>query len=212
MENAMNIREDMVELVRGYDGVSVSSDRNKYIDLLGPQETAAMWDYFCNPATSGCALSIRGFWRKMGVSDNRIVGKYVFGKAVEWLVGVARSRGAWNAAAVGKCPRAGDFVLVGGNPAVDGGVEHVFTVCTVEMDSKGNAVLTSVDGGQRDSAGQQAILSKGRRWTVRGGAIWDVSKTGSDPGAGAAGGRRVKGWGDLEKIMAAEVAAGAPVA
>lgn len=194
-------RERAIKLVATYDGVSVSSDRARYVGLLGPGETKAMQDYFCDPKTSGCALTIRGLWRELGCTDKRVMPSYVFGKAVTWLVAIAKERGGWVAASSGNLPQAGDFVLVGGDKTKDGGVEHVFTVLTASVDGDG-AILSSIDGGQRDDKGQQAILEKKRRWSLRSGAYWDVSSHGSDPGSNAPGGRRVIGWGNIERILA----------
>lgn len=200
----MSVRDDIVALAKSYDGVSVSSSKDRYVELLGPGEAANMQAYFCDPKTSGCGLTVRGLWRKSGVTDKRVLPPYKFGTAISLLVGVARDRRAWINAKPGKTPKPGDFVLVGGDPTKDGGVEHVYTVCSVEPQSDGSVILTSVDGGQRDAKGQEAIYGKGRRWTVRNGSYWDVSHTGSDPGAGVPGGRRVQGWGDIEVIVAVE--------
>jgi len=197
----MTIREKIANLAKSYHGTSVSSDKSRYVDLLGPNETKSMQNYFCDPNTSGCALTIRGLWRSIGVSDKRVNPNYVFGKAVTWLVQIARDRKAWVQASQNNFPQVGDFVLVGGDKTKDGGVEHVFTVISCEPDGNGGATLTSIDGGQRDSKGQQAIFEKTRRWTWRNGAFWDVSAQGSDPGSNAPGGRRVIGWGDVEKIL-----------
>jgi hypothetical protein len=163
-----------------------------------------MKQYFCDPTTSGCALTIRGLWRKLGVNDKRVKPAYVFGKAVAWLVGIARDRKAWQTANLALLPCPGDFVLVGGDKVKDGGVEHVYTVISVTQDGT-NAVITSIDGGQRDDKGNQAIFLKTRRWTVKGNSYWDVSAHGSDPGSNTQGGRRVIGWGDTEKILSFDV-------
>lgn len=195
------LREKIMAMAKSYDGVSVTSAKDRYVDLLGPDETKVMRTYFCDAQTSGCALTIRGLWRKMGCSDKRVSPPYVLGKAITWLVGIARDRDGWSASKVGTYPRPGDFVLVGGDKEKDGGVEHVFTVLSVEPQQDGSVVLSSVDGGQRDAHQQQAIFAKHRRWSVRGGAYWDVSSQGSDPGSNAPGGRRVIGWGDIEKIL-----------
>jgi hypothetical protein len=197
----MGSRDKVIEIIKQYSGVTVSSDKVRYVDLLGPDEAQAMQKYFCDPATSGCALTIRGVWRKAGISDKRLNPNYVFGKAVSWLVQIARDRGAWISAKANILPQPGDFVLVGGDKVRDGGVEHVFTVISAESDDSGGIILTSIDGGQRDGKGQQAIFEKTRRWTWRNGSYWDVSAQGSDPGSNAPGGRRVIGWGDIEKIL-----------
>lgn len=200
----MSNRQRVVDLATQQAGITVTTGKDKYIALLGPGETPAMQQYFCDPKTSGCALTIRGMWRLLGVKDKRVNPAYVFGKAVTWLVAIARDRGAWVSAKVGTTPQPGDFVLVGGNPTTDGGVEHVFTVLTVAPQPDGTVLLTSVDGGQRDAKGNQSIFQKTRRWAVRNGAYWDVSAAGSDPGSNAPGGRKVMGWGDIEKILGAE--------
>ncbi len=197
----MDNREKVLQLVKEYSGVSVSSNRSKYIELLGPNETKAMQDYFCEPKTSGCALVIRGFWRILGLDDKRVKPNYVFGKAISWLVAIARDKKAWIASKEKTFPKPGDFVLVGGDKVKDGGVEHVFTVLSCQPNENGGAVITSIDGGQRDGKGQQAVFEKTRRWTWRNGSFWDVSAQGSDPGSNAPGGRRVIGWGDIEKIL-----------
>jgi hypothetical protein len=147
------------------------------------------------------SLAHRG--RSLGCSDKQVLPPYIFGKAVSLLVDIARKRGGWTSlvrASGAPLPQKGDFVLVGGDKERDGGVEHVFTVleCAVEEDS---VVISSVDGGQRDAKGQQAIFRKHRRWTMREGSWWDVSSAGSDPGSNAPGGRRVMGFGDIEKIL-----------
>jgi len=196
----MSIRDDAVNLIKQYIGVSVSSDRAKYIELLGPGEAKAMQDYFCNPKTSGCALVVRGLWRLLGLDDKRVNPNYVFGKAIVWLVQIARSKKAWVICKKGLCPEIGDFVLIGGDKFKDGGVEHVYTVTSCAADEDG-FILTSVDGGQKDKSGQQAIFERRRRWVLRNGSYWDVSSQGSDPGANAVGGRRVMGWGNIEKIF-----------
>ena len=200
----MSCRDQMVALANAVAGVSVSSDLARYLDTLGPLEAPAMRDYFASPRTSGCGLVVRGLWRELGVDDPSVLPPYHFGTAISALVGVARKRKAWILAAPGKLPKPGDFVLVGGNPQTDGGVEHVFTVVAVPAGGTASGPLASVDGGQVDAHGQQAIAAKFRRWSLRGGALWDVSRTGNDPGAGAPGGRRVQGWADLELIMAAQ--------
>ncbi len=198
------IRDRICEEARGLNGLGVTKDKKGYVDLLGPKETYPMQEYFCMPGTSGCGLVIRGLWRRLGLIDRKVSPPYVFGRAITWLVSMARDRDAWLAApkaAAPELPQPGDFVLVGGDKSRDGGVEHVFTVLSVERCPDGTVSLTSIDGGQRDDKGNQVILEKNRSWAPRDGSWWDVSSTGSDPGAGVRGGRRVMGWCDSEKIF-----------
>ena len=193
----------MVTLAQEFAGVSVFNDRARYIQALGPDESPAMRDYFCSPKTSGCGLFVRGLWRLIGVDDPSVRPNYKFGTAISSLVGVARRRNAWIVARPGALPSPGDCVLVGGSPQTDGGVEHVFVVTRAPLTIADP--IESVDGGQVDH-GLQAIAPKVRRWTVRAGATWDVSRSGSDPGAGAPGGRRAQGWVDLEKLLSGQSA------
>lgn len=200
----MATREDVVNLALKQDGITVTSHKDMYVALLGPSEAPAMKQYFCDPKTSGCALVIRGIWRELGVSDPRLLPPYKFGTAVSLLVDIARKKKAWTSVVQARSapiPKPGDFVLVGGDKERDGGVEHVFTVISANYDDKGNLYLWSIDGGQRDSKGNQAIFKKHRRWNMRDGSWWDVSSQGSDPGSNASAGRRVMGFGDIEKIL-----------
>ena len=201
----MSHRQRIIELAAQYVGVTVTDAKDRYVELLGPDETTVMRQYFCDPKTSGCALTIRGLWRKLGVNDARVRPNYVFGKAITWLVSIAKARNAWRPANLASLPNPGDFVLVGGDKIKDGGVEHVFIINSIVPDVMG-ALITSIDGGQRDDKGNQAIFAKTRRWIVRGNAFWDVSSQGSDPGSNAQGGRRVIGWGDAEKILGFDAA------
>lgn len=201
-------RQSLVDLACQYDGCTVTKDRARYVDLLGPNESEPMKAYFCEPGTSGCALTIRGLWRTLGIKDKSLEPPYKFGTAISALVALCRARKGWTSLvqAVGApIPRPGDFVLVGGDKTKDGGVEHVFTVVSVEATPEGGMSLTSIDGGQRDAARNQSIYRKQRRWTLRDGSWWDVSAQGSDPGSNAAGGRRVMGFGDLDKVIAAQL-------
>src|SRR6185503_11653096 len=136
----------------------------------------------CDPHTSGCALVVRGFWRLFGVKDPRVGPPYKPGKVIEWLLGIAKARGAWVDAHPDKLPGVGDAVLVGGNPATDGGGEHVYTVLELRPNP---LTIHSLDGGQLDESHNQSIRRKQRTWVARGGALWDVVSGGTDPGATA---------------------------
>ncbi len=187
-----DIRSQLVALARSYAGVSVSTDRDRYVALVASGETASMAAYMAQPKTSGCALVVRGLWRLAGLAHPRLAPPYKPGLAVADVVSIARQHGAW-VTDLSLRPSPGDVVLVGGDPRLDGGVEHVFTVLVCNGDA-----LVSVDGGQRDAKGNQAIEEKIRAWTLDGGATWDRSHKASDPGSGAR--RRVKGWVDVCKL------------
>lgn len=184
----MSIRDRIVALAKSYDGCHAGpASRARYLDLVGPGETETMRAYMALPKTSGCALVVRGLWRQLALFDLRLTPPYKIGLAVADVVSIARRNGAW-VTDLSLRPEPGDVILVGGDPKADGGVEHVATVTACD----GNA-LESVDGGQRDAAGNQCIATKVRTWEVRAdGSVWDRSRKGTDPGSGAA--RRVRGW------------------
>lgn len=188
-----------IDLISPYDGIGLSSDRQRYLDLIAPGEAPNVQDAMS--CESGCALVVRGFWRLLGVKDHRLDAPYTTGKAVAWLVAIARERDAWVNANQDKLPGVGDMVLVGGDAQHDGGVEHVYT--TIEL--RGDPVtVCSIDGGQVDEGHHQLIRRKERGWVVRDNAYWDVVRQGSDPGSSAQRGRRVKGWVDLERLVGSD--------
>jgi hypothetical protein len=186
-----------IEIILPYQDVGISTDKDKYYELIAAGEDPAVQEEMGN--LSGCALSVRGFWRLFGLRDPRIAGRYKPGMAVNWLVQIATERGGWFTPGDGRLPNPGDMVLVGGDKAKDGGVEHVYTVLDVSCDP---VVIQSIDGGQVDTAGKQVIHKKQRMWDERDGAFWDVVTEGTDPGATAHGGRRVQGWACVYTVMA----------
>lgn len=179
---------NVVDLARSYAGCSVSTDRARYIALVGPDESAQVQNYMADPHTSGCALVVRGLWRLAGLRHPRLAPPYHVGAAVADVVAIARELGAWVPMPSVLMPAPGDVVLVGGG-ADAGGVEHVYTVVDVQP----SRFITSIDGGQRDAHGQEAIYERHRTWTPDAhGAVWDHVIVGSDPGAGSR--RKVQGF------------------
>jgi len=189
--------DSYLELITPYHGVGVSTDKDRYFELIAAGEDPPLQEEMGK--LSGCALSVRGFWRLFGLRDPRIIGRYKPGMAVNWLVQIAQERHGWYTPGDGKLPNPGDMVLVGGDKTRDGGVEHVYTVLEISCDP---VIIQSIDGGQVDGAGKQIIQRKQRMWAKRDGGFWDVVTQGTDPGAAAHGGRRVQGWGCIYTIMA----------
>lgn len=195
----MTIRERLVALARSYAGVSVTDARQRYLDLVGPGEAPDMRAYMALPKTSGCALTVRGFWRLLGLVHRRLAPPYVFGMAVTDCVQIGRNSSAYvSPPELDRLPEPGDMVLVGGDRLKDGGVEHVYTVIEVELVGR-EVHIVSIDGGQVDASGNQCIREKRRTWTrdTRG-AFWDQVEQGSDPGARAR--RRVMGFVNVSKL------------
>lgn len=143
----------VIDIAESYIGCSVSKDRGRYLALVrGPTETLSE-SYFAAPETSGCALVVRGLWRLSGLDHPILAMPYRIGHAVSDVIEIARTFGAWHPAPLGsRRPEVGDVVVIGGP-------EHVLTVTAVDGDW-----YTSVDGGQRDDKGQQAIAARVRRW------------------------------------------------
>lgn len=166
-----DIRDRIVELARSYAGVSVSSDRYRYLDLVGPKgiEGAAREAFFASPRTSGCGLTIRGLWRKMGLDHPRLMKPYVMGMGIADLVAIAREFDAWipNFKMGDRRPLPGDAILVGGS-----GQEHVATITEVFADD----YFESCDGGQVDQLGNQCIALRHRRWRKVGTNVLDTAE------------------------------------
>jgi hypothetical protein len=180
---------DFVALARSYAGCSVTTERDRYLDLVGPYESGAMREYMAAPKTSGCALVVRGLWRIAGVKHARLAPPYHFGMAVADVDAIALSFSArelyHGELAAEWRPEPGDVVRVGGGTD-GGGFEHVYVTAERDGDE-----LVSIDGGQRDEHGNQCIREKRRIWTVdEHGAIWDRGFLASDPGGGSR--RRVR--------------------
>lgn len=191
-----DIRTRLVEIAEGFVGCSAAPEtRARYLELVaGPGDTEpGQRAYLCAPKTSGCALVVRGIWRAAGLADRRLVERYVPGRAVSDVVAIAHAAGGW-VTDLSRLPLPGDVILVGDNGA--GGIEHVATITSTT--STGS--FESVDGGQRDSAGQQAIRAKVRTWTRRAdGTVWDRARLASDPGGAAP--RIVRGFVDVSRLF-----------
>jgi hypothetical protein len=175
-------RDNMVRLAMSFDGCTTRADPNRYVDLLSGPNDSGLREYFLDADTSGCALTVRGFWRSLGVSDDRLTRRYVFGKAVEDVVQIARERDAWvEPKQDGPLPDVGDVVYVVGG-------EHVWTV--VDADALG--YYYGIDGGQLVE-GHQAIMSRARRLAWQGTALMDHAHSV----------RQVRGWVDCDKLFGA---------
>lgn len=152
----MSIRERLAALAVSFEGVSVSSERERYLELVAPAdvEPAATRNGFAHPKVSGCALVVRGLWRLAGLDHAVLVAPYRIGHAIVDVVTMAREARAWSVGTA-RLPELGDVVLVG-----TGGREHVYTVVRC---SDGEA-FESIDGGQLDGSGQQCIKRRRRTW------------------------------------------------
>lgn len=197
LPQAPDLRARMVELARSYVGEDASSPRGRYAELVAPADIDFARAEMLR--MSGCALVVRGLWRLLGVEHESLAKPYRPGMAVADVVAIARSRGAWVLPGGGRLPAPGDVVLVGGSPARDGGVEHVYVVATELVDRGGHVAFGSIDGGQRTAAGHQTIRERSRVWRPRDGRTWDQA---IDDGVGRASATRaVVGWADCERVL-----------
>lgn len=194
----MGIRDDIMNIALSVSGMGAqdvpAGRKQDYINLIAPGETAAMQSAMCT--MSGCGLTVAGIWRRAGLVHSKLVPPYKIGTGVSRLCQIAYEKHAWLPYKKNMVPQVGDMVLVGNNTA-QGGIEHVYTVTSVRTTDKGEVVLESVDGGQRDPERHQLILTKNRVW--RNGK--DVVFQGSDPGSNLYGGRIIIGFADIAKIF-----------
>lgn len=179
-------RARLVELARSFDECGMSSDPQRYLDLLtGGFEDPRM--RACMGMMSGCALVVRGLWRAAGIAHPILEHPYRIGRAVADLIEIAaEANGLWEGRAVPVFEN-GDVAIVGGPGA--GGVEHVWTIVDDTGDGypdRETCLFTGLDGGQRDEHGRECIRVvqheiTGRpprdgarlvRWLIDYGAVW----------------------------------------
>jgi len=189
------IRNKIVEFAHTCPGLGASPAnlevKKRYLELIASGEPPAKQEEMAK--MSGCALLTGGIWRVAGVDAASLHSPYKIGTAISRLVAIARAAKAWIPFKEGEYPAPGDMVLVGDNGP--GGVEHVYTVVGIEL-SDGQVTIQSVDGGQRDARGHQAVLLKQRVWRGR----QDCVVNASDPGAQKSGGRIIQGWADVSRL------------
>ncbi|WP_434042230.1 MULTISPECIES: hypothetical protein [Sorangium] len=177
----------IVELARSLDGVGMTGARERYIELVGGGETPQRARELAT--LSGCALTVRGMWRRLGIDHPILRAPYRTGHAVADLVEIARGAEALLEARDGlPALHDGDVVIVGGGPEY-GGPEHVWTVLDAtgqDYPERGRHLIWGLDGGQRDEHGAQCVRRKmheiagvppvdgGRqvRWVVNLDAVW----------------------------------------
>lgn len=161
----MTIRDTIVNIAQNFSGVGAGNSPDRYLDLLGPNESEVMRASLLTMFS--CALVVRGIWRKAGLRDSRLSPPYTPGMAMANVIDIARDRGAL---AHPRLPLIGDFVYV----VSDSGSEHVYTVTDICKRHDGSIMITSVDGGQRDRWGKQCIATCLRTWETNPTMTWDI--------------------------------------
>lgn len=180
----MSNRTDMRDLALSVVGLG-AADPGPYLDLIGPNDSEAMRSAMLT--MSGCGLTVRGLWRRFGMSDPRLEAPYEPASVMTTIQGMAKEAGAWNPGGSGIPELAiGDVVYVS-QP------DHVGTIVAVERSGDAAVKVTTVDGGSLDAAGRQVIVKWDRAFG------YDGSVT---AGPMAGGGRAVVGTVNLEKMVA----------
>jgi hypothetical protein len=138
---------------------------------------------------STCALVASAIHFLSGYDPDDLKKNYVWGDAVARCVRYLKADGVWVKATPTGRPDLGSCIVIGCHSKGEslGGIEHVMTVVGLQDD-----LLITVDGGQTDSNGLQAIRRVHRRFTIRNGDLWVVTEQGD---IDSAPGRKVLGWG-----------------
>lgn len=143
------VRDLFVANARGAVGLGAAPDvRDTWLDLVAPDESEQMRTAMLG--MNGCALLVRGLWRQAGVRHAALTSPYRIGMAVADVVQIAKDAGAWRQGSDGQ-PDVGDVFLID-NP------EHVGTV----VERPDDTTIRSVDGGQRDAQGFEAVRDRER--------------------------------------------------
>jgi hypothetical protein len=127
-------------------------------DLCGPLSPGLRWPLDVPYQTvdgktkgiSTCGLVAEGILRKLGCPVPAFHRPYVFGSSIRRTIEAAQARGNW---CTDGAPELGDLVVLG-----PGGNPHALTVVGIDGDT-----YESVDGGQTDSHGLQAVRFRSRR-------------------------------------------------
>jgi len=197
----MSLREQIVELALTYENVCPTNRKDDYVDLLtrGGQETERMAADMMH--MSSCALTVRGFWYKVGIRHKRIIDPYENGMAPRDVIEIAKSfKAVMDGKKIGKMPADWD----GDNPYVDplcpqpgdsyyvlfphnGKGEHFGTVTKILKFSETDLEFESIDGGQQNGG----IMKVTSRFAKKG-AYWVGTRTG----------KSLFYWFDADKLVA----------
>ena len=186
-------REAVIAEANKWPGNGGDKNKEAYLGLVKTNPT----DPYPFLSNSGCALTIRGLWNRLGVTDPRINGVYNPGTAPGNIIDVAKDRQAWSGgdklAKKNSVPKPGDAVQVK-RPSGD----HFYTVISIEADGSGYKLVT-VEGGQPsyNKPGEDipiAIDRKTKHWT-KDGDDWFESN----------GKRQILGFADVEKVLSQEL-------
>lgn len=164
------LRKAIVANALSIENITASNNKTKFEELLGPIN--GKWDLgrpfkvstvngkTTTQGISTCGLVAEGLWRRMNVDLSSLYKPYVFGAAISRSINFAKSlkpRSAFQKPEDGLKPEPGDYVIIG-----SGYSTHVLTCIAWNYDK-----LVSIDGGQTDKNGLQAILRKERVYSKK---------------------------------------------
>ncbi len=152
----MMLRSKMRRLAENVVGLGAGTP-DEYLALVGDGESDAMRSAMLT--MSGCGLTVRGLWRRLGMSDPRLEAPYVPGAVISDLLAMSQEADGWTEG-LAEGLDVGDVVYVS-EP------DHVGTIVRVDRDA-GGVSATTVDGGSQDDAGRQVIRSWARTFSLDG--------------------------------------------
>lgn len=133
--------ENLLALAQADVGLGFSTDPERFMDLVAQGETPARAREMA--AMSTCGLALRGWLYELGLADPRLAAPYHTGKVNSDLAAMAREAGALLSTLDDAGP--GDIIFLGAP-------EHVFVIESVD-----GAVMSTIQGGEKDESGAQCI-------------------------------------------------------
>ena len=161
----LEARATILELAMWATGLDASTHAVALAHLCGP----GAWDLERpfrvrgerTEGVSTCGVVAEGLWRLAGVDCPELLRAYVPGTAIARAIRFARAHGAWASPTMWADlrPEPGDYVVIGSGMGT-----HALTCVGWDDDE-----LLSVDGGQTDEHGLQAVRERRRTWRPRDG-------------------------------------------
>ncbi len=101
---------------------------------------------------SGCALTVLGLYRMLGLQNIVLQRPYKIGMAVADVIKIAKDNMAWEPA-----PFRDDYVFAKGDTVIIGTPEHVYTIVSEPEVADGQFKFKALNGGRKTQDGTQLI-------------------------------------------------------
>jgi len=169
------------------------SSRDHFLNLIGYGEPKYKQDAMAS-SMSTCGLVAAGILWMWGIRSRRISPPYRSTTAISRMYALGADSNAlrWPKVLNGEIvewPEGGDILLIGDNGL--GGSEHMYMSMEVKPEQ---GEIISVDGGQKNVRGHQAVHRRHRRWSVRDGRVIDQVFRNDTTGSTTLGSPRVVQW------------------